>query len=166
MRMTMIRLTPIPCVSGVLVRSSWRVVHSARRLTRCDLLGDHPDNVAHRPRMKVVRKCADPYAPVGQHQLPGYRATRANFAGLGRSGSWPQIIADLDSLTETEIEYDGKRFIVRLLQLRLQRERPPRLRVGYRSSRINEDVGVKADHHRLCISSRRNLRKVRPQGRP
>jgi hypothetical protein len=28
-------------------------------------------------------------------------------------GSWPQIIADLDSLTETEIEYDGKRFIVR-----------------------------------------------------
>ena len=34
-------------------------------------------------------------------------------AGLGRSGSWPQIIADLDSLTETEIEYDGKRFIVR-----------------------------------------------------
>src|SRR5262249_28081463 len=24
-------------------------------------------------------------------------------AGLGRSGSWPQIIADLDSLTETEI---------------------------------------------------------------
>ena len=29
------------------------------------------------------------------------------------SGSWPEIIADLDSLTETEIEYDGKRFIVR-----------------------------------------------------
>ena len=35
------------------------------------------------------------------------------IAGLGRSGSWPEIIADLDSLTETEIEYDGKRFIVR-----------------------------------------------------
>ena len=32
---------------------------------------------------------------------------------LGRSGSWPDIIVDLDSLTETEIEYDGKRFIVR-----------------------------------------------------
>jgi hypothetical protein len=31
------------------------------------------------------------------------------IAGLGRSGSWPEIIADLDSLTETEIEYDGKR---------------------------------------------------------
>ena len=35
------------------------------------------------------------------------------IAGLGRSGSWPEIIADLHSLTETEIEYDGKRFIVR-----------------------------------------------------
>ena len=35
------------------------------------------------------------------------------IAGLGRSGSWPEIIADLDSLAETEIEYDGKRFIVR-----------------------------------------------------
>jgi hypothetical protein len=30
-----------------------------------------------------------------------------------RYGSWPEIIADLDSLTETEIEQDGKRFIVR-----------------------------------------------------
>ena len=36
------------------------------------------------------------------------------ISGLGRAGSWPEIIADLDSLTETEIEYDGKRFIVRL----------------------------------------------------
>ena len=35
------------------------------------------------------------------------------IAALGRSGSWPDIIADLDSATETEIEYDGKRFIVR-----------------------------------------------------
>ena len=35
------------------------------------------------------------------------------IAALGRSGSWPEIIADLDSLTETEIEHDGKRFIVR-----------------------------------------------------
>ena len=32
---------------------------------------------------------------------------------LGRAGSWPEIIADLDSLTETEIEQDGKRFVVR-----------------------------------------------------
>ena len=35
------------------------------------------------------------------------------IAALGRSGSWPETIADLDLLTETEIEYDGKRFIVR-----------------------------------------------------
>ena len=35
------------------------------------------------------------------------------IAALGHSGSWPDILADLDSLTETEIEYDGKRFIVR-----------------------------------------------------
>jgi hypothetical protein len=35
------------------------------------------------------------------------------IAALARSGSWPQIIADLDSLTETEIEHDGKRFVVR-----------------------------------------------------
>ena len=35
------------------------------------------------------------------------------IAALGRSGSWPEIIADLDSLTETEIAYDSKRFIVR-----------------------------------------------------
>src|SRR5262245_31928968 len=34
-------------------------------------------------------------------------------AGLGRAGCWPEIVADLDSLTETEIDYDGKRFIVR-----------------------------------------------------
>jgi hypothetical protein len=33
------------------------------------------------------------------------------IAGLGGAGSWPEIIADLDSLIETE--YDGKRFIVR-----------------------------------------------------
>jgi transposase len=30
-----------------------------------------------------------------------------------RSGSWPDILADLDSLTETEVEQDGKRFILR-----------------------------------------------------
>jgi hypothetical protein len=40
-------------------------------------------------------------------------ALEERIAALGRSGSWPEIIADLDSLTETEIEYDGKRFIVR-----------------------------------------------------
>jgi hypothetical protein len=35
------------------------------------------------------------------------------IAALGRVGSWPEIIANLDSLTETEVEQDGKRFIIR-----------------------------------------------------
>jgi transposase len=30
-----------------------------------------------------------------------------------RRGSWPEILADLESLTETEIKQDGKRFLVR-----------------------------------------------------
>jgi hypothetical protein len=32
---------------------------------------------------------------------------------LGRVGSWPGILADLESLTETEFEQDGKRFMLR-----------------------------------------------------
>jgi transposase len=36
------------------------------------------------------------------------RGARAN-----RSASWPAVIADLDSLTETEVEQDGKRFLLR-----------------------------------------------------
>jgi hypothetical protein len=35
------------------------------------------------------------------------------IAALGRSGSWPEIRADLDSLTATEIAHDGRRFLVR-----------------------------------------------------
>src|SRR6266702_3039784 len=41
------------------------------------------------------------------------KALEDRIAALARSGSWPQIISDLDSLTETEIEHDGKRFVVR-----------------------------------------------------
>jgi hypothetical protein len=41
------------------------------------------------------------------------KALEDRIAALARSGSWPQIIADLDSLTETEIEHEGKRFVVR-----------------------------------------------------
>ena len=37
-------------------------------------------------------------------------ALEERIAALGRSGSWPEIIADLDSLTE---RYAGKRFVVR-----------------------------------------------------
>jgi transposase len=40
-------------------------------------------------------------------------ALEDRIAAIGRAGSWPEIIADLDSLTETEIEHDGKRFVVR-----------------------------------------------------
>ena len=41
------------------------------------------------------------------------KALDDRIAAVGRAGSWPEIIADLDSLTETEIEHDGKRFIAR-----------------------------------------------------
>jgi hypothetical protein len=40
------------------------------------------------------------------------KALEDRIAAFGRSGSWQEIIADLDS-PETEIEQDGKRFIVR-----------------------------------------------------
>jgi hypothetical protein len=40
-------------------------------------------------------------------------AQEGRLAALARVGSWPEIVADLDSLTETEIEHDGKRFVVR-----------------------------------------------------
>jgi hypothetical protein len=42
-----------------------------------------------------------------EHRGPSLARTWGGFC------SWPEIIADLDSLTETEITYDGKRFIVR-----------------------------------------------------
>ena len=35
------------------------------------------------------------------------------IAALDRGAAWPDILADLDSLTETEVEQDGKRFFVR-----------------------------------------------------
>ena len=41
------------------------------------------------------------------------KALQDRVAALGRSSSWPQIIADLDSLSETEIEHHDKRFVVR-----------------------------------------------------
>jgi transposase len=33
--------------------------------------------------------------------------------GETEGGSWPDILADLQSLTETEVEQDGKRFLLR-----------------------------------------------------
>jgi len=41
------------------------------------------------------------------------KALEDRIAAMGRIGSWPEIIADLDSLTETEVEQDGKRFVLR-----------------------------------------------------
>jgi uncharacterized protein YcgI (DUF1989 family) len=35
------------------------------------------------------------------------------IANLGLAESWPDILTDLDSLTETEVEQDGKRFLLR-----------------------------------------------------
>jgi hypothetical protein len=35
------------------------------------------------------------------------------IAVLDQAGSWPDILADLDSLTETEVEQDGKHFLLR-----------------------------------------------------
>jgi hypothetical protein len=41
------------------------------------------------------------------------KALEDRIAALNRAASWTDIIADLNALTETEIEQDGKRFIVR-----------------------------------------------------
>jgi Transposase DDE domain len=41
------------------------------------------------------------------------KALEDRIGALGHSSSWPEIIADLDSLTETEIEHKGKRFVAR-----------------------------------------------------
>jgi len=37
----------------------------------------------------------------------------ARIAALGHTGSWPAIITDLDALTETEVEQDARRFLLR-----------------------------------------------------
>jgi hypothetical protein len=59
--------------------------------------------IFHKPRPRVL-----------QLPRPGAEeGTRGPYRCARPLGSWPQIIADLDSLTETEIEQDGKRFVVR-----------------------------------------------------
>ena len=35
------------------------------------------------------------------------------IAALGESTSWPKILSDLDALTETSMDQDAKRFLVR-----------------------------------------------------
>jgi transposase len=41
------------------------------------------------------------------------KALEDRIEALGADYSWPEILADLDSLTETEIEHEGKRFLLR-----------------------------------------------------
>jgi len=41
------------------------------------------------------------------------KALEDRIAALGQVASWPAIIADLDSLTETEVEQNDKRFVIR-----------------------------------------------------
>jgi transposase len=41
------------------------------------------------------------------------KALEDRIAGLGRTAPWQDVLADLQSLTETEIEQDGKRFLLR-----------------------------------------------------
>ena len=41
------------------------------------------------------------------------KALEDRIATLGRTGCWSEIIADLDSLSETEIAQDGKYIVVR-----------------------------------------------------
>jgi hypothetical protein len=53
------------------------------------------------------------------------KALEDRIAAFGRSGSWPEIIADLDSLTETEIEQDGKALYRPLRSTPLRQPRYP-----------------------------------------
>jgi hypothetical protein len=71
----------------------------------------------------------------GRSALVLKTALEDRIAALGRTGSWPEIVADLDSLTETEIEHEGKRFLVRSaprpvasLALRAAVAQPPTVR--------------------------------------
>jgi len=43
----------------------------------------------------------------------GGAARAGPAAGAGARASWPAVMADLDSLTETEVEQDGKHFLLR-----------------------------------------------------
>lgn len=59
------------------------------------------------------------------------------IAALGRDGAWPEIVADLDSLSETEIVHDGRHFLVRAAPRRQpgaarRRRRPAADRTGPR----------------------------------
>ena len=52
-------------------------------------------------------------ALVLKKELEDRIASLGKADGEADGGSWPNILADLDSLTETEVEQDGKRFLLR-----------------------------------------------------
>jgi hypothetical protein len=73
-----------------------------------------------------VRNSEEPFSPRVRSSTSSTRLSAGNvscsflalvlkdpIADLGKLGSWPEILADLDSLTETEVEQDNKRFILR-----------------------------------------------------
>jgi hypothetical protein len=51
---------------------------------------------------------------------------RLASAANGVRASWPAVVADLDSLTETEVEQDGKRFLLRAPRSQPRARRPRR----------------------------------------
>ncbi len=77
-------------------------------------------------------------------------------AANGARASWPTVIADLDSLTETEVEQDGKRFLLR------SAPRPAASLALYA-------LGLAlppAHRHRLRLRSQGDLRRLLPGRRP
>ena len=62
-----------------------------------------------RPRLVQLPRPGAEKGAGGPHRQRRQAGRRRRAEG----GSWPEILADLDSLTETEVEQDGKRFLLR-----------------------------------------------------
>ena len=56
-----------------------------------------------------MRPCVVQLPRLGNEEGAGGPHRQSRLGGV----SWPDILADLDSLTETEVEQDGKRFLLR-----------------------------------------------------
>ncbi len=103
------------------------------------------------------------------------KAREDRIAALGRTGSWPEIIVDLDSLTETEIGHEGKRFVVcaapRLAASSLASRAaavalPPTVRAAADSCPPQSEMQRQAEDARLdsCCHSATGLADVRVCG--
>jgi hypothetical protein len=90
-------------------RSRMNTVRMALRLLGARVHG----TTGEVPIERFQRAEAKALKPVPGLALVLKKALDDRIAALGRAGSWPEVIADLDSLTETEIEHDGKRFVAR-----------------------------------------------------